>query len=86
MHDKDRENIVVGIILASNAPEDIKNDLLGYIRSRDGEREASFLLGQMDFRESVSLMLLEDIDTTKGMVRSVLRDVFERVQRMRVIH
>ena len=84
MYDKDRENIVAGIILASNVPEDIKNDLLGYIRSRDGEREAAFHLGQMDFRESVIQMLRREAAHCKGAVESTLVYTANYVQSMEV--
>ena len=48
-----KENMTVGIIMASHARTDTKTELIDYVRSHnDAAIQASYKLGQMDMRMS----------------------------------
>ena len=70
--DKVKENIVVGIIMASHVEADTKTELIDYVRSRSAEKQASFRLGQMDMRMSAADSLRKQAEFTKGICHSTM--------------
>ena len=50
-----KENMTVGIIMASHAKTETKTELIDYVRSHnDAAIQASYKLGQMDMRMSAA--------------------------------
>ena len=72
-----KENMIVGIILASSAEPETKEELIEYVRSRDDHSmQACFRLGQMDGRDSIAQMLmgssLYNCESTRGTVEAAV--------------
>ncbi len=81
-----KENMIVGIILASGAQPETKEELIEYVRSRNDHcMQACFRLGQMDFRESAVKMLQDNFQNTPTFHRRTAEAAAIMIQEMEVI-
>ena len=85
LSDKVKENMVVGIIMASHAETATKTELIDYIRSRRAEKQAAFRLGQMDMRMSAADALRKQAEFTKGICHSTMLTDADIIESLGVI-
>ena len=85
MVDTKKENMIVGIIMASHAESGTKTELIDYVRSRSAEKQACFRLGQMDMRASAADALRKQAEFTKGICHSTMLTDADIIESLEVI-
>lgn len=81
---ENKDKALTAIIDAALAPRWMKEELLRHVRSRSGENQACFRLGQMDMRQSVVELLRKAAEGTHGTVCATLLAAAQLVEEMDV--
>ena len=81
-----KENMIAGIILASGARPETKEELIEYVRSRNDHcMQACFRLGQMDCRDSIVQMLQGSSLYNSGITCGAIEAALVLIKKMETI-
>ena len=81
-----KENMIVGIIMASKAEPETKKELINYVRCHNSKAiQAAFNLGQMDMRMSAAAAIVDTAPCGEGDCRTCTMETACLVKSLGVI-